>query len=789
MERERLTNFSINDLLDRALKNQRALLRLSRLALEDPERAMESILVESASCLEVDRVSLWTLSADGEGIQCRSLFLAREMRMERPDLLVRFAAFPQYAAAVSETRRVIDASDAWNDPRTLEFRESYLRPYNVAAMLDSPIVFNKRLYGVLCIEQCGRTRSWTRQEIDFASFAAQIIATALEASDRQLVEANLRRTEEQYRSIYENAIEGLFQSGLDGTILSANPAMARLLGYHSPTELIERGRIDYIEPNRLEELIGLFQHSNIITDFESQVRTAKGEIVWITESVRGVRDDQGALIRFEGIAMDITLRVETANALKEAKESADAANLAKSQFLANVSHELRTPLNGILGFTQILSKEGGMSERQTRGIQVIHQSAEHLLALINDILDLSKIEANRIELQPDTFDATEFFHAIEALFLPRAREKGIVYRQVIDPALPAALVGDERKLRQVMINIVGNAVKFTTKGEVMLEVRREGNRTSFRISDTGPGIPTAHLPHLFEPFYQVRQSGRHLEGTGLGLAISQNVVKLMGGEIAVESRPGVGTAFTFDISLPASEHPLSGPNRAPVLGYRGEQKRILVVDDVPENRRILVELLEPLGFVTAEAENGQEAIDSVGAEMPDLILMDLRMPVMSGIEAARHLRAGRDGLALPIVAVSASAFDLDQKACLEAGCNAFLTKPVRLESLLEVLEHHLRLEWIHASSPAPSPEPVPEPLLEIPAKAGEEIQHWALRGNFARVRDCALALKNREPRYAPFADRVLELASQFKMKAIRQLVHTPTPSEPDETLACHGSDR
>ena len=391
--------------------------------------------------------------------------------------------------------------------------------------------------------------------------------------------------------------------------------------------------------------------------------------------------------------------------LEQKAQEAGAANRAKSEFLTNMSHELRTPLNTILGFTQLMTRDRSVNPSQLEHLGIINRSGEHLLTLINDVLSMSKIEAGRTTLNENSFDLYRLLDSIEEMLQLKADSKGLQLIFERSPEVPQYVQTDESKLRQVLINLLGNAIKFTQSGWVMLHVRQgditeqSSSHLFFEVEDTGSGIAKAELEGLFKPFVQTETGRKSQQGTGLGLTISQQFVRLMGGDITVSSTLGQGTIFTFDIQI-ASAEVVEVQTQLPyqqVIGLEPDQPkyRILVVEDKWENRQLLVKMLASLGFEVREAENGQEGVNLWETWEPHLIWMDMRMPVMDGYEATKQIKAHLKGQATVIIALTASAFDEEQAVVLSAGCDDFLRKPFREDVIFEKMAKHLGVRYVY----------------------------------------------------------------------------------------------
>ncbi|NJR66319.1 MAG: response regulator [Leptolyngbyaceae cyanobacterium CRU_2_3] len=479
--------------------------------------------------------------------------------------------------------------------------------------------------------------------------------------------------------------------------------------------------------------------------------------------------------------------------LRRSKLAADAANQAKSEFLSNISHELRTPLNGILGYAQILSRSTTWAEKEQRGIQIIYQCSSHLLTLINDILDLSKIEAHRLELYPTPIHLPTFLQGVVEICRVRAEQKGLEFIYAPDANLPEAICADEKRLRQVLINLLGNGTKFTDQGSVTFKI--EVSQLSsfaelsnapaicvrFTIADTGVGIAPAQIESIFKPFKQVGDRTRQTEGTGLGLSISSQIVDLMGGQIQVKSQPGVGSNFFFEVKLPLAMDWMkksAAPSGRTIIGYEGDRRTVLIVDDHWENRSVLVTLLEPLGFELVEAQDGQAGLAKAAAQ-PDLIITDLAMPEMNGFEMLQKLRSDDMLKHLKVIVSSASVSDIDRQQSTEAGGDDFLAKPVQVDELFKMLQHHLDLTWIYQPAKVPclpSPSSTLSAFLEHTDKVLPDrtqlhnLLELARQGRLKKLIETAKQLEAQNPATQAFVEQVIQLAQTFQAEKLEHLL-------------------
>lgn len=446
-------------------------------------------------------------------------------------------------------------------------------------------------------------------------------------------------------------------------------------------EAFKKGAADYItKPFRPEEVL------------------ARIKIQLINQKLQQELEAQNNRLQLEIEAHQLT-----EEALQKALEIAESANRAKSIFLANMSHELRTPLNAILGFAQLMSSNANLSIQEQKNVEIIRRSGEHLLNLINDILDLSKIEAGRMMLNDIEFSLIDMLLEVEEMFRFKATQKNLQLEIAISPDIPQYIKDDRVKIRQILINLVSNAIKFTKAGSVKLSISPVNNNQetslSFEVADTGVGIAPEELAKLFQPFVQTQAGIASSEGTGLGLAISRKYVELLGGTMNVKSEVGKGTTFQFQIIVhPTTDMSIISQmaNHRPIgLAPNQPSYRLLVVDDKLSNRELMVQMLSRVGFEVKEAENGLQAIEIWQEFEPHLIWMDMRMPVMNGYEATQKIKSQLKGQATAIIAITAGAFPVDKHNILSAGCDDIVYKPIEESVIFDKIAQHLGARYIY----------------------------------------------------------------------------------------------
>lgn len=616
---------------------------------------------------------------------------------------------------------------------------------------------------------------WSREVIFSRTFQgkpSQILGTIQDITKRKLAEEHLRESEQYRRTLIEESLIGLALLDKAGKFIEVNSAFAKIIGY-TLDEITNKLDCSLLTPleYREEDLNQSRQLKNTgrFGPYEKEYLHKDGHRVPVRVS--------GLLINHKGQRFawtnveDITEQKCTEDILRQAKEAAEIANRAKSTFLANMSHELRTPLNGILGYTQLFKLDKTFTFEQQEGIDIIHRSGEHLLNLINDILDLSKVEAGCIELQPDDFNLKNFIEGIIYLFKVRAQQQDILFSYDLLSPLPITVRTDETKLRQILVNLLGNAIKFT-RHSVCLKVGYHYGKIRFQIEDDGKGIASNDLEKIFLPFQQLGNRDQKIQGTGLGLSITKRLVEMMGGELRVTSVVNKGSVFWAELDLPEVPTSLREEAEYPIVGFEGPPCKILVIDDIRENRLVITNYLRPLGFEIIEAASSREGIEKAATQHPDLILMDLVMPEPDGFEATRQIRkitALKDVL---IIAVSASVFDFHQQQSTAAGCNDFIAKPIRYKLLLEKLKTHLNLTWVYETQADGDILKEDNFSIKLAGPSAEQatvLLDLAMQGDILGITNYMGNLTKQDDKLILFASEICHLARKFKTARICEI--------------------
>ncbi|HEU4415823.1 MAG TPA: PAS domain S-box protein [Candidatus Angelobacter sp.] len=526
-----------------------------------------------------------------------------------------------------------------------------------------------------------------------------VAAILRDISRRKRAETELNQSEQRYRLLFERNMAGVFRSSQNGNFLDCNDAGAKILGYESGADLIGRPATDvFFAPEEKEVVDQEMMRKGMVPNQELRMRRKDGSAVWVMSNTSIMEGGPGGPV-VEGTFIDISARKQAEEQLRLAKEAAEAANRAKSEFLANMSHEIRTPMNGVIGMTE-LALDTDLSPVQRDYLNTVKASADALLTVINDILDFSKIEARKLEIERVGFSLREMVRGTLKGLAVRAREKNLALLCHFAPDAPDAVMGDPVRLRQILMNLVGNAVKFTQRGKIMVAVRKtfdsdQNGLVQFSVSDTGIGVPADKQKSIFDAFVQADTSAtRVYGGTGLGLTIASQLVKLMGGQIWMESEVGKGSTFYFNAPLqPAAvaEVPVTPAVIEPIKRTPASQTqklRVLIAEDNPVNSRLAKHLVEKQGHFALAVGTGREALAALEREHFDMVLMDVQMPEMDGFEAARAIRESERGSArhLPIIAMTAHAMSGDRERCLAAGMDNYVTKPVDRSKLWEAIE-------------------------------------------------------------------------------------------------------
>ncbi len=533
-----------------------------------------------------------------------------------------------------------------------------------------------------------------RNSVEFDEHGEMIAryGTLIDVTEIKEAEATARESEQRYRFLADHVPDMITRTGTKGQPLYISPSSVRVLGY-TPEEVMALNPADLVHPDDVEDVIGRIVY--LVNSRTAQLpeplcyrtRHKNGHWIWIEANPTLIFDTDGEPLEFIDVVRDVSQTKKFEAELQEARKRAEAAAAAKAAFLANMSHELRTPLTSIIGFSQLMGTRQDLP-REARGYsRRIADASEALLVIINDVLDFSKLDAGEVELESAAMSIARMVDEATGLVSLQAQAKGLELDTELDPAAPDAILGDVARLRQVLINFLSNAVKFTETGGITVTTEWKDGRVRLSVRDTGQGIPPEAVPHLFERFSQAEVSiNRTHGGTGLGLAISKGIIELMGGTIGVDTAPGQGSTFWFEIPVTVADGPAQKNDAQPAAA--GGHLRILLVDDTHVNRELVKVMLEPLGYEITEAAGGAESVAVAESGSFDLILMDVRMPTVDGLEATRRIRAG-DGpnTQIPILALTADVDPSAAKSCTQAGMNDVIAKPIVMATLLSQIVH------------------------------------------------------------------------------------------------------
>ncbi len=695
----------------------------------------------------------WTLEFISEG--CQDLLgVSAEDAMKRQSTILLDIIPPEQRQAVADEVE-----------RCLALHEPYRLAYRVHTRTDQEVWVAEQGRGVYASD-------------------GQVVAlegVLIDVTNLKRTEQALRASEKKYRAIFENAMEGIFRSTPEGRFIDVNPAMARIYGYSSPAEMVAQaaglGEPLDAQPAEPCDVIKVLADADRLDTYEYRARHKDGSTFWAMLNGRAVRDSGGRTLYVEGSVLDITEHRRLAE-LQAAKQQAEIASRAKSAFLANMSHEIRTPMNAILGFTQLLLRDRTLTLPQREQLQTIDRNGEYLLNLLNDVLEMSKIEAQRATLKLVPCDLNSVLKDVHSMLSARAAAKGLQLSAEPAANLPAWVIADEGKVRQILVNLAGNAVKFTERGHVALRMAAERQDelhwlVQTEIEDTGPGIGDSEIPELFRQFAQAAAGRRVGTGTGLGLALSREFARMMGGDITVRSTEGLGSVFTATLRVGAAEEHMVNDRdgtHGRVLRLAPGQPpcRMLVVDDQEDNRVLLRQLLATVGFEVRTATNGAEAVDLFEKWSPHGIVMDLRMPIMDGVEATRRIRARDPAGRVKILGLSASVIR-ELREPME-GVDDFMGKPFRDDDLLEHLRRLLDLQYEYADRTIPPPPHSTAPP-EIPSQFVEPLRNAIAAADL----DAVLVLLSEMSLLVPSSvERMQTLADHFEWDRLAALL-PPAP--------------
>ncbi len=658
--------------------------------------------------------------------------------------------------------------------------------FQLKSFIGTPVFVNGMLYGTLNFV------SVSPPSKDFEPYKREIIELMARDIGQSIATMQtkkaLEKSENRFRNTFEQATVGITHISLEGKFLRVNQKLCDILGYTSAELMkLKFHDITYPEDLALDEkyipqiIAGVLDSCT----YEKRYIRADGSVIWANLTFGLAILAKGESAHFIAIVEDISDRKKTELALAQSRDKLEQASQAKDDFIARISHELRTPLNSILGFSGVLQDELRLDPQKLHSVNIIHQSGQHLLTLINNILDFSKLNAKKLALELQVFNLIQFLEEIASIFQLRAQQKDLNFETHISPSLPKAVCSDETKLRQVLFNLLSNAVKFTDTGSIMLKVGyveefepehslapnnsyTRFTKIRFQVEDTGNGIPLHELTEIFAPFRQVKGNAENQEGTGLGLTISQEIVQLMGGKIELTSKISQGTIFWFDLEFPLADTSLLPTLSGSILTTGGRLSfpvKILVVDDSDDNRFLLVSYLEPLGFTLAEASNGKEGLEIAKTFQPDAILADLAMPVMDGKDMIAKVKQEPELENTVIITISANGqFILESS---NANCHAFLAKPVDLAQLLELLDNYLELDW---QTEDLALEADLSTLVTPSQQELNELLELADLGDLEALELQINSLELLNPQYQAFGQKVRQFTNNFQQQKLESFI-------------------
>ncbi len=672
-----------------------------------------------------------------------------------------------YCAEVIEKQKTVTYFDV-SQMAEMQNHPAYLK-FDLKSFISTPIFVNGALYGTLNFASIPpRSNDFDSSEGEIIELMARDIGNSISALQSEMA---LKQSELEFRKTFEQATVGITHVALDGRFIKVNSALCKFLGYDSQ-ELLQMKFQDLTHPEDLaldEKYMPQIMTGEMEScTYEKRYIHGSGSIVWanLTFCLATAEGEESAY--FIAVMEDIGDRKQGEIALLQASK-------AKDTFIAHMSHELRTPLNSVIGFSNILKKDSNLNQEQLKTVDIINQSGQHLLTLINDVLDLSKLTANKLELNYSDFELVHFLYDTATLFQIRAQEKGLNFITHISADLPVVVHTDETRLRQVLLNLLSNAVKFTSTGAVTLTVSCSTIDSNlkiirFQVEDTGRGIAKDKYDTVFAPFGQVDESTNNSEGTGLGLTICQNILSLMGSKIHLGSKVGVGSRFWFDLEVeevPSHSSPVLVESNTQVTRNLATPCKVLVVDDHEDNRMLLVYYLQPLGFTLKEAENGKTGIAIAEEFQPDVILVDLLMPVMDGKTMIEQVRQHPDLQNTVMLMISANVRSIRDSSNIK--CDGFLAKPVDLGKLLDLLEQNLQLNW----QPQAEYQSNATELKDFILPSQEKLINLLELINFGNMKDLLEQvdlLETANAQYISFAQNIRQLAENCQEEQLEELL-------------------